>query len=156
MVIALPQEPQDKRRKRDCYSDEHYVPVLLASLGLDNETTCNGNTVHVSWQSGSGEAHHCSHKANAVCEVHGKAHVYQQGRALKCFVVGAGKHIGEHPMSYSVKSVSLGVFLWLRQSGNMALYCNEVNTIRCGLCCPLCPLPSQPAYESINSVVFIR
>ena len=41
-------------RKRDCYADEHYVPVLLASLGLDNETTCNGNTVHVSWQSGSG------------------------------------------------------------------------------------------------------
>ena len=44
----------------------------------------------------------------------------------------AGKHIGEHPMSYSVKSVSLGVFLWLRQSGNMALYCNEVSTVRCG------------------------
>ena len=43
----------------------------------------------------------------------------------------AGKHIGEHPMSYSVRSVSLGVFLWLRQSGNMALYCNEVSTVRC-------------------------
>jgi hypothetical protein len=42
----------------------------------------------------------------------------------------AGKHIGEHPMSYSVKSVSLGVFLWLRQAGNMELYCNEVSTIR--------------------------
>ena len=41
-------------RKRDCYADEHYVPVLLATLGLDNETTCNGNTVHVSWQSGTG------------------------------------------------------------------------------------------------------
>lgn len=41
-------------RKRDCYSDEHYVPVLLAYLGLDNETTCNGNTMHVSWQSSSG------------------------------------------------------------------------------------------------------
>ena len=34
-------------------------------------------------------------------------------------------------MSYSVRSVSLGVFLWLRQSGNMALYCNEVSTVRC-------------------------
>jgi hypothetical protein len=42
----------------------------------------------------------------------------------------AGKHIGEHPMSYSVKSVSLGVFLWLRQSGNMDLFCNEVATTR--------------------------
>ena len=43
-----------RRRKRSCYSDEHYVPVLLATLGLDNETTCSGNTVHVSWQSGTG------------------------------------------------------------------------------------------------------
>ena len=33
-------------------------------------------------------------------------------------------------MSYSVKSVSLGVFLWLRQSGNMDLFCNEVATTR--------------------------
>ena len=42
-------------RKRDCYSDEHYVPVLMAYLGLDNETTCSGNTMHVSWQSSTGE-----------------------------------------------------------------------------------------------------
>jgi hypothetical protein len=35
-------------------------------------------------------------------------------------------------MSYSVKSVSLGVFLWLRQAGNMALFCNEVSTVRWG------------------------
>ena len=46
-------------RKRDCYADEHYVPVLLATLGLDNETTCNGNTVHVSWQSGTGAGSPC-------------------------------------------------------------------------------------------------
>ena len=42
-------------RKRDCYSDEHYVPVLMAYLGLDNETTCSGDTMHVSWQSSTGE-----------------------------------------------------------------------------------------------------
>ena len=42
-------------RKRDCYSDEHYVPTLMAYLGLDNETTCSGNTMHVSWQSSSGQ-----------------------------------------------------------------------------------------------------
>lgn len=33
-------------------------------------------------------------------------------------------------MSYSTKSVTLGVFLWLRQAGNMDLLCNEVSTIR--------------------------
>ncbi|CAK0758242.1 hypothetical protein CVIRNUC_002605 [Coccomyxa viridis] len=82
------------RRKRDCYSDEHYVPTLMAYLGLDNETTCSGNTMHVSWQSSS------------------------------------GKYLGEHPMSYSTKSVTLGVFLWLRQAGNNELLCNEVSTIR--------------------------
>lgn len=49
------QAPSSLRRKRDCYSDEHYVPVLMAYLGLDNETTCSGNTMHVSWQSSTGE-----------------------------------------------------------------------------------------------------
>lgn len=42
-------------------------------------------------------------------------------------------------MSYSVKSVSLGVFLWLRQAGNMDLFCNEVATTRCPLFCPKSP-----------------
>ena len=42
-----------------------------------------------------------------------------------------GKYLGEHPMSYSTKSVTLGVFLWLRQAGNNELLCNEVSTIRC-------------------------
>ena len=45
--------------------------------------------------------------------------------------VDAGKYLGEHPMSYSTKSVTLGVFLWLRQAGNNELLCNEVSTIRC-------------------------
>ena len=45
--------------------------------------------------------------------------------------VYAGKYLGEHPMSYSTKSVTLGVFLWLRQAGNNELLCNEVSTIRC-------------------------
>ena len=45
--------------------------------------------------------------------------------------MNAGKYLGEHPMSYSTKSVTLGVFLWLRQAGNNELLCNEVSTIRC-------------------------
>ena len=66
-----------------------------------------------------------------------------KGGFTACAAGGAGKHIGEHPMSYSVKSVSLGVFLWLRQAGNMALFCNEVSTVRCAAPCPS-PLPLAP------------
>lgn len=37
-------------RWRDCISDEHYVPSLLASRGLENETTCSGGGgTFVSW-----------------------------------------------------------------------------------------------------------
>ena len=50
--------------------------------------------------------------------------------ALQIMSTCAGKYLGEHPMSYSTKSVTLGVFLWLRQAGNMDLLCNEVSTIR--------------------------
>lgn len=50
--------------------------------------------------------------------------------ALQILSTYAGKYLGEHPMSYSTKSVTLGVFLWLRQAGNMDLLCNEVSTIR--------------------------
>ncbi|KAK9822232.1 hypothetical protein WJX81_002852 [Elliptochloris bilobata] len=42
-------------RERDCYSDEHFVPVLLAAHGLDNETTCAGNTMSVLWSSTAGK-----------------------------------------------------------------------------------------------------
>ena len=41
-------------RERDCYSDEHFLPVLLAAHGLDNETTCRGNTMSVLWSTGAG------------------------------------------------------------------------------------------------------
>lgn len=46
-------------------------------------------------------------------------------------------------MSYSVKSVSLGVFLWLRQAGNMDLFCNEVPTTRC----PPHPYAHAPSFR---------
>ena len=32
------------RRQRICFSDEHYVPTLLAVHGRDNETDCRGET----------------------------------------------------------------------------------------------------------------
>ncbi len=109
--------------------------MLLAYLGLDNETTCNGNTMHVSWQSSSGAA------LTLVLTVlfmttHTVCCVFSD-RVTEGWLGTAwpGKHIGEHPMSYSVKSVSLGVFLWLRQAGNMDLYCNEVATTRCPIFC---------------------
>ena len=41
-------------RERDCYADEHFLPVLLAAHGLDNETTCAGNTMSVLWSTSAG------------------------------------------------------------------------------------------------------
>lgn len=35
-----------------CYSDEHYVPTLLAYLGKDQETDCWGFLVNVDWSRG--------------------------------------------------------------------------------------------------------
>ena len=40
------------RRWRDCYADEHYFATLLASRGLDAETDCYGNIMHVDWSFG--------------------------------------------------------------------------------------------------------
>jgi hypothetical protein len=34
---------------RVCYSDEHYVPTLLAIHGLDNETDCHGELIDRDW-----------------------------------------------------------------------------------------------------------
>jgi hypothetical protein len=34
---------------RVCYSDEHYIPTLLAMHGLDNETDCVGELTHKDW-----------------------------------------------------------------------------------------------------------
>ena len=40
------------KRRYDCYSDEHYIPTLLASAGRDNETDCLGYYVNVDWTKG--------------------------------------------------------------------------------------------------------
>ncbi|KAL6782791.1 hypothetical protein ACKKBG_A08140 [Auxenochlorella protothecoides x Auxenochlorella symbiontica] len=37
------------RTFRVCYSDEHYIPTLLAVHGLDNETDCSGSTTDANW-----------------------------------------------------------------------------------------------------------
>lgn len=39
-------------RWRDCYSDEHYFATLLATKNLDQETDCEGQTMHVDWSFG--------------------------------------------------------------------------------------------------------
>ena len=36
-------------RHFECYSDEHYVPTLLASKGLENQTDCAGGLTNVDW-----------------------------------------------------------------------------------------------------------
>lgn len=39
-------------RWRDCFSDEHYMPSLLAYLQLGHETDCVGRLVGVDWSQG--------------------------------------------------------------------------------------------------------
>ncbi|GIM04238.1 hypothetical protein Vretimale_8778 [Volvox reticuliferus] len=39
---------------RPCVSDEHYLPTLLASYGLDYQTDCLGEAHFVDWTSGGG------------------------------------------------------------------------------------------------------
>ena len=36
----------------DCYSDEHFLPVLLTMHGKETETYCSGNLMHVDWAKG--------------------------------------------------------------------------------------------------------
>jgi hypothetical protein len=40
------------QRRYDCYSDEHYIPTLLAVKGLDNQTDCLGFYINVDWSAG--------------------------------------------------------------------------------------------------------
>lgn len=40
------------RRKFECYSDEHYMPVLLAYAGKQEETDCTGLIMNVDWEEG--------------------------------------------------------------------------------------------------------
>lgn len=44
--------PHGCDRWRDCYSDEHYFATLLATKGLDAETDCEGQVMHVDWTFG--------------------------------------------------------------------------------------------------------
>ena len=39
-------------RKYLCFSDEHYIPTLLAIRGWDSETDCLGYNVHTDWTEG--------------------------------------------------------------------------------------------------------
>eukprot|EP00884_Botryococcus_braunii_P021938 jgi/Botrbrau1/8428/Bobra.0237s0047.1 len=45
-------------RQRDCVSDEHYIPTLLAYLGVDNETDCLGCLVSTRWSGKKGKTNH--------------------------------------------------------------------------------------------------
>lgn len=40
---------QSEARTRFCVSDEHYVPTLLAHLGLEGECFCDGIITHTHW-----------------------------------------------------------------------------------------------------------
>ena len=44
-------------RWRVCFSDEHYIPTVLARWGLEDETDCAGTLVSGNWSSGEGHPH---------------------------------------------------------------------------------------------------
>lgn len=49
----------NNRTKVECYSDEHYFPTLLATLGRENETYCDGNGVaSANWTIQGPHPHH--------------------------------------------------------------------------------------------------
>ena len=55
---------------RVCYSDEHYIPTLLAMHGLDNETDCTGELTDKDWSRvKSTDAHPWEYKVKEISEV---------------------------------------------------------------------------------------
>ncbi len=55
---------------RVCYSDEHYIPTLLAVHGLEDETDCAGELTDRDWSRvPSTSAHPWEYKANDISEV---------------------------------------------------------------------------------------
>lgn len=54
---------------RVCYSDEHYIPTLLAKHGLDHETDCSGELTDRDWSRvAPTSAHPYEYKANDISE----------------------------------------------------------------------------------------
>ena len=58
------------------------MPVLLAAHGLDNETTCHGNTMSVLWSTGAGA------QWLQVAQVHGIVVPVQRARIALHLVFG--------------------------------------------------------------------
>lgn len=48
--------PFEFYRWRDCYSDEHYIPTLLAYNLMSGETDCSSNLVYVEFAKGTPHA----------------------------------------------------------------------------------------------------
>lgn len=57
----------------DCYSDEHFLPVLLTMHGRERETYCSGNLMHVNWAQGG--AHPTAYRTGDISvDLCGPAH----------------------------------------------------------------------------------
>lgn len=66
----------DLGRMRDCISDEHYIPTLLSTLGLENEAACQTwGVVALDWSAGG--AHPRTYSADEVTPA-----LFQQARGV--------------------------------------------------------------------------
>lgn len=78
--------PEIPRIDRVCYSDEHYVPTVLAMAGMDDECACSSDVTYTAW----GEL-----LCSCVSEGYmAGACVEQQGTWgwVVCWLAGAGWH----------------------------------------------------------------
>ena len=63
--------PPPPEARRDCISDEHYIPVLLVLLGLEQETLCYAGVTFTFW--GEAAARRARMDARCCCSGRGRA-----------------------------------------------------------------------------------
>ncbi|PRW05935.1 beta-1,6-N-acetylglucosaminyltransferase enzyme [Chlorella sorokiniana] len=91
----------DYKRWRDCYSDEHYIPTLLATKGRDNESYCHiDGIVAVDWSAGGPHP-----KAYKSWEVRPSLITAARGKEEHCAAADA---IADAPRRYVRKQRAFG------------------------------------------------
>jgi hypothetical protein len=73
-------------RNYECYSDEHYMPVLLAYAGKQEETDCTGLIMNVDWEEGGPHpiSYHPDNVTEAVLRQLRKPDDCDSAAALRC------------------------------------------------------------------------
>ena len=120
---------EDACRHYECYSDEHYMPVLLAFKGLENKTDCVGSLTNVDWSVSTQacnvmaftqdcgcfpiQYHHHADIAGTAYGV-GATSLDQTGCALISGALGFRSENKPHPWSYTPEEVNAATIRRLR------------------------------------------